>query len=106
VAGVGVTVRRSSAHLDAWNAVRGETRWVDYSCQETAGGLTVYEHTFRRVRDRLDGTRDVLFWKPATTRVATQYPAGDWDEVVSAQREWPPLGLEQVPRRSRHRAAG
>ena len=99
-----VTVRRSTGHLDAWDTLPGETRWVDYSCQEAGGDLTVYAHTFRRVRDRLDDTRDVLFWKPATTRVAQHYPAGEWDEVVRDERAWPPVGVEPVPRRPRHRA--
>lgn len=94
-------MRTSSAHLDVWATVPGETRWVDYSCHEAAGALTVYAHHFRRLRDRLDATRDVLFWKPATTKVAQRYAAGEWDEVVRDVREWPPVGLEPVPRRPR-----
>jgi hypothetical protein len=101
-----VTVRRTTSHLDAWETIRGETRWIDYSCQEVHGVLTVYAHLFRRVRDRLDDSRDVLFWKPATTKVAQQYPAGEWAAVVHDERAWPPVGVEPVPRRSRHRATG
>ena len=99
--GVGVTVRRASAHVDHWEALRGETRWVDYSHQHAGEDLVVYLHTFRRVRDRFDSTRDLLMWKPATTRVAHRYSAGEWDELVRAEREWPPAELEYVPRRSR-----
>ena len=94
-----MTVRLPGARLDSWRAIPGETRWVDYSCQQTGDDLVVYVHTFRRVHERLDRSRDLLLWKPGTTRVARRYAAGEWDEVVRAEREWPPAELRQVPRR-------
>ncbi len=94
-----VTVRLPGARVDTWRAIPGETRWVDYSCDLTGDDLVVYVHTFRRVRERLDRGRDLLLWKPGTTRVARRYAAGEWDEVVGDDREWPPAELQQVPRR-------
>jgi hypothetical protein len=94
-----VTVRRATSQLDTWDVLPGETRWVDYSCQQEGGDLVVYLHAFRRVRDRFDADRDVLFWKPSTTRVAHRYPADEWADVVRDQQEWPPVGVQQVPRR-------
>jgi hypothetical protein len=97
---VGLTVLRSSFHLDRWDAIPGETRWVDFS--HAAVGeedLVVYAHTFRRVRERHDQKYDVLMWKPATTAVAHRYGADEWDSVLSAEREWPPTSLELVPKR-------
>jgi hypothetical protein len=98
---VGVTVRRSTAHLDTWDAIPGETRWVDYSHQHAGEDLVVYIHTFRRVRERFDSSRDLLLWKPATTGVAHRYREGEWDEVVRAERHWPPVEVQHVPRRPR-----
>lgn len=94
---------RATARVDTWAAIPGETRWVDYSHQVVGEELVVYLHLFRRVRDRHDASRDVLFWKPATTKLAQRYRAGEWSEVVGAAREWPPVGVELVPRRVRHR---
>lgn len=100
---VGVTVRRTGGRTDAWNALGGETRWVDYAHEQLGDDLFVYVHSFRRVRDRYDDRHDVLFWKPSTTGVAHHYAAGEWAEVVRAEREWPPAEVEQVPRRPRRR---
>jgi hypothetical protein len=101
---VAVTVRRPDGiRDDTWGALPGETRWGDHSCQQVGGDLVVYRHTFRRVRERLDATHDVLLWKPATSRVAHRYAAGEWLAVVGADRVWPPPGVEQVPRRPRRR---
>lgn len=94
-----MTVRLPGARLDSWRAIPGETRWVDYSCQQTGDDLVVYVHTFRRVHERLDRSRDLLLWKPGTTRVARRYAAGEWDEVVRVEREWPQAELRLVPRR-------
>ncbi|HEY0952689.1 hypothetical protein [Nocardioides sp.] len=94
-----VSVRLPGARVDTWRAIPGETRWVDYSCDRAGDDLVVYVHTFRRVRERLDRTQDLLLWKPGTARVARRYAAGEWDEVVGADREWPPAELTQVPRR-------
>lgn len=96
---MGVTVRRSSGQHDAWNVIAGETRWVDYSHEQVGDDLVVYVHSFRRIRDRFDSGRDALSWKPSTTGVAHEYAAGEWAEVVRAEREWPPAELEPVPRR-------
>jgi hypothetical protein len=96
---VGVTVRRPTSQLDAWNAIPGETRWLDYSCQEVGENLMVYVHVFRRVRERLDSRSDLLLWKPATTRVAQRYGGDEWAEVVRAEREWPPVEVRPVSRR-------
>jgi len=98
---VGVTVQRPNSRLDKWDAIPGETRWVDYSHQQEAGDLVVYLHKFRRVRERFDSTSDSLLWKPATTRVAHRYGLGEWDEVVRAEREWPPVEIMYVARRRR-----
>jgi hypothetical protein len=103
---VGVTVRRASSHLDRWDALPGETRWVDYSCQHAGEELLVYVHTFRRVRERFDSSSDVLLWKPATTRLAHRYAAGQWDAVLRGEREWPPTELAYVARRRRGSALG
>lgn len=94
-------MRLPGARVDTWRAISGETRWVDYSCQQTGADLVVYVHTFRRVRERLDRSQDLLLWKPGTTRVARRYAAGEWDEVVRAEREWPPAELRRVLRRRR-----
>ena len=98
---MGVSVRRSSSHVDRWDAVAGETRWVDYSHHQDGGDLLIYVHTFRRVRERHGSTSDLLLWKPATTGVAHRYPADDWDQVVRAEREWPTTQVEYVARRPR-----
>lgn len=94
-------MRLPGARVDTWRAIPGETRWVDYSCQQTGADLVIYVHTFRRVRERLDRSQDLLLWKPGTTRVARRYAAGEWDEVVRAEREWPPAELRRVLRRRR-----
>lgn len=94
-------MRTPGSRLDTWSALPGETRWVDYSCQRVEGDLVVYAHTFRRVRERSDAAGDLLLWKPGTTKVAHRYAAGDWEAVVRAIREWPPTGVELVPRRAR-----
>lgn len=96
-----MTVRRSDSRVDTWDAVCGETRWVDYAAEEVSGDLIVYIHTFRRVRERAGPRTDVLFWKPSLTRVAHRYTAGEWVEVVRTEREWPPAEVQQVPRRPR-----
>jgi hypothetical protein len=105
---VGLTVLRSSFHRDRWDAIPGETRWVDFSHAADGGeDLVVYAHTFRRVRERHDKKYDVLMWKPATTAVAHRYGADEWDSVLSAEREWPPTSVELVPkRRNRPRFLG
>jgi hypothetical protein len=100
---VSVTVRRSTGHVDRWETIPGETRWVDYSSHRTGEDLVVYVHTFRRVRERYDGSHDVLLWKPASTGIAHHYVDGEWEEVVDAQQAWPPYELERVPRRRRPR---
>lgn len=97
-----VTVRRR-VHLDRWDTLAGDSRWVDYSHQQVGVELVVYAHTFRRVRERRDDRSDVLLWKPASTAVARRYAAGEWDEVVGAEKAWPPYELEVVPRRPRRR---
>ena len=97
-------MRRSTSKLDTWDAIEAGTRWVDYSYQQVGEDLVVYIHTFRRVRERFDSRSDLLFWKPATTRVAHRYDAGQWDEVVRSEREWPPVEVEYVARRPRHTA--
>jgi hypothetical protein len=94
-------VRRGDRQLDRWEARRGDTRWIDYAHQQVAVDLVVYLHTFRRVRDRLDQTHDVLVWKPSSTAVAHRYGPGEWVEVLGADREWPPARGEHVPRRPR-----
>jgi hypothetical protein len=96
---MGVTVRRRTSQLDRWDALSGDTRWVDYSHQHDGDDLIVYLHTFRRTRERADQANDMLWWKPATTVVAHRYAADDWAEVVRAEREWPPTEVEFVPRR-------
>jgi hypothetical protein len=96
---MGVTVRRRTSQLDRWDALTGDTRWVDYSCQRDGDELIVYLHTFRRTRERADQTNDLLWWKPATTVVAHRYAAGDWADVTRAEREWPPAEVELVGRR-------
>jgi hypothetical protein len=96
---VSVTVRTSATHTDTWAAIPGETRWVDYSCQQEGSELAVYVHTFRRVRERADLSGDVLLWKPGTTKLARRYADGEWQEVVHDQRSWPPASAERVPRR-------
>jgi hypothetical protein len=102
---VSVTVRRSSSHLDHWDAIPGETRWVDYSYQQEGDELVVYLHAFRRVRERFDSARDLLLWKPATTKVAHRYRAGEWRQVVRAGQEWPPVEVKYVARRPRRSTA-
>jgi hypothetical protein len=99
---VGVTVRRTTSQLDEWNVLVGETRWVDYTVDHDGDDLVVYAHTFRRLRERLDQRHDVLLWKPASTAVTHRYGRDEWDEVVRAEREWPPAQLERVQRRPRH----
>lgn len=96
-----VSVSRSTGHVDRWLAIPGETRWVDYSHHQVGAELVVYVHTFRRVRERYDGARDVLLWKPASTGVVHRYGAGEWHQVADAERTWPPYDLEVVPRRRR-----
>jgi hypothetical protein len=98
---MGVTVLRGDRHVDRWETLPGETRWLDYAHQQVGDGLVVYMHSFRRVRDRLDRTHDLLVWKPSSTVVAHRYGAGEWTDVVQAKREWPPVMVEQVPRRRR-----
>src|SRR3954466_6333608 len=95
---VGVTVRRSTSRVDSWDVIPGETRWVDYSCEQSGGDLVVYLHTFRRVRERYDTTSDALLWKPATTKVARWYAANEWEAVDRAEQEWPPVEVEHVAR--------
>ncbi|HYF74197.1 MAG TPA: hypothetical protein VD864_15310, partial [Nocardioides sp.] len=80
---MGLTVEQASGRVDRWDAIAGETRWVDYAHQESGGDLVVYVHTFRRVRERHDLTRDVVLWKPATTSVARRYAAGEWTAVAN-----------------------
>ncbi|MDF1604418.1 hypothetical protein [Nocardioides sp. YIM 152315] len=99
-----MTVRRTTSQPDEWSVLAGETRWVDYSADRDGNDLVVYAHTFRRLRDRLDQSHDVLLWKPSTTTVAHRYPGGEWDEVIRAEQEWPPVRPERVPRRPRHGA--
>lgn len=96
-----MTVQRSSGQADAWNAIGGETRWVDYAHEQVGEELVVYVHSFRRVRDRYDDRHDALTWKPSTTGVAHHYGPGEWTAVVRAEREWPPAAVELVPRRPR-----
>lgn len=96
-----VTVRLPGSREDRWLVVAGETRWVDYSCEQVGEDLVVYVHTFRRGRERYDAAADVLFWRPGTTGVARRYPAGAWLAVVDVERVWPPTELARVPRRSR-----
>lgn len=96
-----VSVHRASGHVDHWAAIPGDTRWVDYSPHRAGEELVVYVHTFRRVRERLDGSDDVLMWKPASTGIAHHYAAGEWTEVVDVVQAWPPYALERVPRRRR-----
>ena len=79
---------------------------MDYSYEQAGEDLVVYIHTFRRVRERFDPSSDLLLWKPATTGVAHRYGAGEWDEVVRAEREWPPVETRYVARRPRHSGAG
>jgi hypothetical protein len=98
---MGVTVQRPDSQLDRWESLSGDTRWVDYGHEQVGDDLVVYTHTFRRVRDRLDKTRDVLLWKPSSTAVAHRYGPGEWEKIVRADREWPPAKAEQVPRRPR-----
>ena len=98
---MGVTVRRATSQLDTWDAISSETRWLDYSHQHEGEDLVVYRHTFRRTRERVDRSTDLLWWKPATTVVAHRYAAGEWAEVASAEREWPPTEVERVARRPR-----
>jgi hypothetical protein len=100
---VSVTVRRATGHVDRWEAIPGETRWVDYALHRDGEELVVYAHTFRRVRERYDGAHDVLMWKPASTGIAHHYRAGEWDAVVDAVQSWPPYEVERVPRRRRTR---
>ena len=95
---MGVIVRRTTSEVDEWSSIVGETRWVDYSCQRDGDELIVYLHTFRRTRERADQANDLLWWKPATTVVAHRYAAGDWAEVVRAEREWPPAEVQVVER--------
>ena len=64
---MGVTVRRRTSQLDTWDAISGDTRWVDYSHQFDGDDLVVYLHTFRRTRERADQANDLLWWKPSTT---------------------------------------
>ena len=64
--------------MDTWDALAGETRWVDYSAEQDGEDLVVYIHAFRRRRERFDSNNNVLFWKPATTGVARRYGAGEW----------------------------
>lgn len=99
-------MRRSTSQVDAWDAIPGETRWIDYSCEQDGERLVVYIHTFRRVRERFDSGRDLLLWKPATTGVAQRYAAGEWDEIIRNEREWPPVEVQYVARRPRHSAPG
>jgi hypothetical protein len=101
-----VTVRRSASHIDIWEAIPGETRWVDYSHQHAGDTLVVYIHTFRRVRERFDSRSDLLLWKPATTGVAHRYREGDWDQVVRAEQQWPPVEVQYVARRPRRSVPG
>jgi hypothetical protein len=96
-----MTVRLATSTLDRWDPIDGERRWLDYSCQEVAGELLVYLHTFRRVRDRYDAEHDLLMWKPSTTALARRYAADEWREVVRAERQWPPAEVQRVPRRPR-----
>lgn len=96
-----VSVRRPGGHVDRWAAIPGDTRWVDYSPRRVGDELVVYLHTFRRVRERLDGADDVLMWKPASTGVAHHYRPGEWEEVLDVEQSWPPYELERVPRRRR-----
>jgi hypothetical protein len=98
---VSVTVRRPTGDVDRWPAIPGETRWVDYSHHRVEDDLVVYAHTFRRVREGLDRTHDVLLWKPSSTGIAQRYAAGEWSDVVDVERSWPPYTLERVPRRRR-----
>jgi hypothetical protein len=100
---VGVSVRRSRSRRDEWAVIPGETRWIDYSCEQTGEELVVYLHAFRRVRERSGASHDLLLWKPATTKVAQRYAAGEWEEVVRAEREWPPTEVELVARRTGRR---
>ena len=100
-----MTVRTSASRLDAWDAIPGETRWVDYSCDRAGDDLVVYLHAFRRIRERFDLTSDVLLWKPSTTKVARRYAAAEWDAVVRFEREWPPMEMEKVARRPRRSPA-
>ena len=101
---MGLVVRRADARLDTWPVLAGETRWVDHSSAVEGEDLVVYAHAFRRVREGVDRTTDVLLWKPSTTKVAHRYHPDEWAEVVSAEREWPPATVERVPRRRRSRS--
>lgn len=94
-----VTVRTASAGAERWQAIPGDTRWIDYSCQQVGDDLVVYAHTFRRARERHDGASDVLFWRPGTTSIAREYAAGEWLAVVDVERAWPPAELTRVPGR-------
>lgn len=96
-----MTVQRANGQADAWQAIGGETRWVDYAHEQVGDDLVVYVHSFRRVRDRHDDRHDALTWKPSTTGVAHHYAAGEWTAVVRAEREWPPAAVELVPHRPR-----
>lgn len=96
-----MTVRRPAGAADTWGALPGETRWADHTAAADGAELVVYVHLFRRVRERATATHDLLIWKPATTRVAHRYAAGEWTEVVDAQEHRPPTGVETVPRRTR-----
>ena len=96
-----VWIRRTSGQVDRWDAVAGDTRWVDYSPHRDGDELVVYAHTFRRIRERLDATGDVLMWKPASTATAHRYGAGEWSRVLRVEQSWPPYEIERVPRRRR-----
>jgi hypothetical protein len=96
-----VTVQRADRQLVRWEALPGDTRWVDYAHDQVGDELVVYMHTFRRVRERLDKTHDLLLWRPSSTAVAHRYGPGECENVVRADREWPPAKVEHVPGRPR-----
>lgn len=96
------TVDPASAPLDTWDALPGDTRWVDYSHHVADDGyLTVYAHSWRRYRDRGRADVDLLGWKPGTTTIATEYAPEEWTEVEAIRREWPPAGFEEVEKQVR-----
>ena len=91
-------VRLPGGGTDRWDASSDERTWFDYTHQVVDGRLDVYLHTFRRVRERADRTRDALIWKHHTTKVARRYAAGEWASVTHVRRRTPPTSVERVAR--------
>jgi hypothetical protein len=95
---VSLRVRLPGGGTDRWDATSDERTWFDYTHQVVHEELVVYLHTFRRVRERADRTRDALLWKHHTTKIARRYAAGEWAAVTHVRRRTPPYAVERVAR--------